>query len=119
LEEYDILKCVEKGLAPFGPHAKQTVYWRISILHHSLQNTVISNPSTFTGVLQDVFGDSAVAVEESIIKELQMAFDLSEENGDLESFEHAIRAAKRKISFGLSGQQTQVQVDLREKAKPC
>ena len=95
-------------MEPFGPHAKQTVFWRISILHQSVENSIMSSPSVFVDVLAEVFADSAVAVEESIINELARKFYLSEEKGELESLEHAIGAARDKIVSGYSKDQNRI-----------
>ena len=119
LEERDILKCVEKGMEPFGPHAKQTVFWRISILHHSVESCVISSPSVFVDVLRDVFADSAVAVEESITNELAREFSLSEERGELDSLERAIVAAKEMNASGYSKDQQRISGGSGKEADAC
>lgn len=119
LEERDILKCVERGMESFGPHAKQTVFWRILILHQSVESCVIANPSVFVDVLGEVFADSAVAVEESITNELAREFGLSEERGELESLERAIVVAKEKIALGYSNDQKRISGGSGKEADTC
>lgn len=78
MEEYDVFRCVDKGLEPFGSHVKETLYWRITILHDSLHYCVIENPEVFVRVIRELFGEGARVFERSIMKELRHAFELSE-----------------------------------------
>jgi hypothetical protein len=83
-------------LNPFGSHLKQTVYWKISILHGSLNKAIIANPTIFVDLLRQLLRDSASGVERCIIKELKHDFELSaEEARDLQS---ALEAAKDQIT---------------------
>ena len=61
LEEYDLLQCIDRGLDPFGSHVKQTIYWRMAILHGSSQGGIVANADAFARVLEDLFGDTAEA----------------------------------------------------------
>lgn len=95
MEEYDILQCVDRALSQFGPSVKQSVYWHISILHGSLHNGVISHPRILSSVLRRIFGDSAVGIETSIIRELASIFDLRK--GDAEDLTLALKSASEQI----------------------
>ena len=106
-------------MEPFGPHAKQTVFWRISIFHHSVENCVMSSPSAFVDVLGEVFADSAVAVEESITNELAREFSLSEDKGEVESLERAIGAAIDRIASGYSKDHKRIPGGSAQEADAC
>lgn len=94
MEDYDLLQCIDKGLERFGTSVKQTIYWKISILHGSLQNAIIANPSIFINVLRELFHDSSVGVEESLLKEISEVFGSCDGN----TLEDAIRSAKDQIT---------------------
>jgi hypothetical protein len=96
LEEYDILRSVDRGLDAFGSHLKQTIYWKISILHGSMNKAVIAKPTIFVELLRQLLRDSATGVERCIIQELRRDFELSpEEAQDLHT---ALEAAKSQIT---------------------
>lgn len=96
LEEYDLLQCVDRGLETMGSQIKRTVYWKISILHGSLHDTIVTNPKIFGNVLREIFGDTAIVVERSIIQELENAFEL--EQGDRQDLISVLEGARRQIS---------------------
>jgi hypothetical protein len=97
MEDYDLLKCVDKALDKFGTSVKQTIYWKITILHGSLQNAIVENPSIFIGVLHDIFRDSSIGVERSIIEEIRSAFTFVE--GEVvETLGDALKLAKEQIT---------------------
>jgi hypothetical protein len=78
MEEYDLLQCIEKGLEPFGSNVKQSIYWKMSILHNYSRNEVIDNPEILSNVIRETLRDSSPAVEESIANEIRRKFNLSE-----------------------------------------
>jgi hypothetical protein len=95
MEEYDLLQCIEKGLEPFGSHVKQSIYWKMSILHNYSRTEVIDNPDLLTSVIRETLSDSSPAVEESIAAEVREKFNLSIR--DSKTMSDAIVAAKRQI----------------------
>jgi len=95
MEEYDLRQCIDKGLEPFGSQVKQTIYWRMLILHNSPQDCVIANPAIFADVMKELFGSSAIGIERSIIREIKKTFDLRME--DAETLTSAIDAAKEQV----------------------
>jgi hypothetical protein len=97
MEDYDLLKCVDRALDKFGTSVKQTIYWKITILHGSLQNAIVENPSIFIGVLHDIFRDSSIGVERSIVEEIRTVFTFVE--GEVvESLGDALKLAKEQIT---------------------
>ncbi|MGI0091454.1 MAG: hypothetical protein ACREBS_07075 [Nitrososphaerales archaeon] len=95
MEEYDVLRCIDKGLEPFGSHVKQTIFWRMAILHDSTQSRVIANPGILSIVLHELLGDSASGIEKSIIKEIRRVFDLSVEES--RTLTDAITSATKQV----------------------
>jgi len=95
MEEYDLLQCIDKGLEPFGSHVKQSIYWKMSILHNYSRTEVIENPELFANVIRDTLSDSSVAVEESITREIRQKFGIPYEES--QSIVDAIGNAKRQI----------------------
>ena len=95
MEEYDLLQCIEKGLEPFGSHVKQSIFWKMSILHNYSRNEVIDNPNLLASVIRDTLGDSSPAVEESIANEITRKFDISSKTQL--SMSEAISEAKRQL----------------------
>ena len=95
MEEYDLLECIDKGLEPFGSNVKQSIYWKMSILHNFSRNEIIENPELLSGVIKETLGDSSEAVEESIIVEIREKFGIPEEES--QSVVDAIRNAKEQI----------------------
>jgi hypothetical protein len=95
LEECDLLGCIDRGLEPFGSHVKQTIYWKMMILHCSHREGIINDPSIFVKVLQEIFGASAIGIEKSIVRELRKVFALSVE--DRETLTSAIVAARDQV----------------------
>jgi hypothetical protein len=95
MEEYDLLQCVEKGLEPFGSHVKQSIYWKMSIVHNYSRNEVIENPELLASVIRETLSDSSPAVEESITTEIRRTFDLS--NKESQNMVDAIVNAKSMI----------------------
>jgi len=79
MEEYDLLQCIEKGLEPFGTHVKQSIYWKMSIVHNYARNEVIENPELLASVIRETLSDSSPAVEQSIASEIRRKFDLPTE----------------------------------------
>jgi hypothetical protein len=95
LEECDLLGCIDRGLEPFGSHVKQTIYWKMMILHGSQRQGVIAHPGTFAKVIEEIMGGSAVGIEKSIIREIRKVFDLSVPK--TETLVTAIDAARERI----------------------
>ena len=95
MEEYDLLQCIDKGLEPFGSNVKQSIYWKMSILHNFSRNEVIENPEFLSNVIRETLGDSSEAVEESIIMEIREKFSIPEEES--QSVVDAIGSAKKQI----------------------
>ena len=95
LEEYDLMGCIDKGLEQFGSYAKQTIYWRMMILHGSQHDGVIANPSVLANVIKEIMGESSFGIEKSIIREIRKVFDLPVRNTD--TLTNAINAAKEMI----------------------
>jgi len=95
LEEYDLLGCIDKGLEPFGSYVKQTIYWTMTILHGSQRDGIIADPSAFAKVLQEIFDESAIRIEKSIIREIRKIFALSV--NDTETLTRAIAAATEQV----------------------
>ena len=95
MEEYDLLQCVDKGLDPFGTNVKQSIYWKMSILHNYSRNEIIENPELLQSVIRETLNDSAVSVEESITRQIRLKFDLPTENA--RNLSEAIENAKRQI----------------------
>jgi hypothetical protein len=95
LEEYDLLKCIDNGLEPFGSHVKQTIYWRMMILHGSQREAVVAQPAVFVNVLREILADSSIGIEKSIILEITHVFKLKAK--DRESLARAIEAAREQI----------------------
>ena len=95
MEEYDLLGCIDKGLEPLGSHVKQTIYWKMTILHGSQREGIVANPSIFAKVLQEIFGEISMRIEKSIIKELGKVFELSVE--DMKTLTSAIVAAREQV----------------------
>ena len=95
MEEYDLLQCIDKGLEPFGSNVKQSIYWKMSILHNFSRNEIIENPELLSNVIRETLGDSSEAVEESIIVEIREKFGVPEEES--QSVVDAIENAKKQI----------------------
>ncbi|MDA4112327.1 MAG: hypothetical protein OK439_07280 [Thaumarchaeota archaeon] len=95
MEEYDLLECVDKGLDPFGTNVKQSIYWKMSILHNYSRNEIIENPQLLQSVIRETLSDSAISVEESITRQIRLKFDLSTESAS--DLSEAISNAKKRI----------------------
>ncbi len=96
MEEYDVLQCVDKGLDLLGSHIRQTIYWRISILHNSAHSCIVENPAVFVKILHELFGDSSYGVEKAIIKELRRVFEL--ERTETVDLEQALLSVRNQIT---------------------
>jgi hypothetical protein len=95
MEEYDLLQCIDKGLDQFGTNVKQSIYWKMSILHNYSRNEIIENPDLFLKVIRETLSDSAISVEESIARQIRLKFDLPIENA--QDMKRAIVSAKRQL----------------------
>lgn len=95
MEEYDLLQCIEKGLEPFGSHVKQSIFWKMSILHNYSRNEVSENPGLLTSVIKETLNDSSAAVEDSIAAEIRKKFNLPYK--EAQNMGDAIKLAKRQI----------------------
>ena len=95
MEEYDLLQCVDKGLDPFGSNVKQSIYWKMSILHNYSRNEIIENPDLLQKVIRETLNDNAISVEESITRQIRIEFGLAEESA--RNLKDAITNAKRQI----------------------
>ena len=95
MEQYDLLQCVDKGLDPFGSNVKQSIYWKMSILHNYSRNEIIENPDLLQQVIRETLNDSAISVEESITRQIRLKFGLTEESAT--NLKEAITTAKRQI----------------------
>jgi hypothetical protein len=95
MEEFDLLQCIDKGLEPFGLNVKQSIYWKMSILHNFSREEMIENPQLLVDIIKETLGDSAVEVEKSIIREIRTSFGISPEES--ESLIGAVGGAKKQI----------------------
>jgi hypothetical protein len=95
MEEYDLLQCIEKGLEPFGTHVKQSIYWKMSILHNYSKTEVIDNPEILVSVIRETLSDSSAAVEESIAREIREKFEIPYEESP--TVKDAIIRAKSRL----------------------
>ena len=89
--DLDLLECIDRGLEKFGRSVKQTIYWKISILYGTPQETIISNPSVFVQLLRNTFRDSAVGIEKVLLNEIVSRFGSLEDSGTLEDTLKTIR----------------------------
>ena len=94
-EEYDLLQCIEKGLEPFGSHVKQSIFWKMSILHNYSRDEISDNPEILLNVIRETLSDSSPAVEDSITMEIRRKFSLRVEES--RSMTDAISNAKSQI----------------------
>jgi hypothetical protein len=101
MEKYDLLHCIDKGLEPFGSNVKQSIFWKLSVLHNFSREDVTENPEHLVEIIRETLGDSAVEVEKSIIHEIRTCFEIVSE--DSTGLTEAIRAAKRQIIDVSSG----------------
>jgi len=92
MEEYDLLQCIDKGLEPFGSNVKQSIFWKMSILHNYSRTEVIENPELLTDVIRETLSDSSIAVEESITNEIRQKFTIPYKES--ESLVDVIRSAR-------------------------
>lgn len=90
------MQCVDRGLESFGSHAKQTIYWRITILHNSLHSCVVEHPELFSDILHQLFGDTGYVAEAAIIRELRKTFDLK--GMDIQTLAEALVHAREQIA---------------------
>ena len=74
MEEYDLLQCIDKGLEPFGSNVKQSIFWKMCILHNYSRVEVLDNPELLVNVIRETLGDSSAAVEESVANEITRKF---------------------------------------------
>ncbi len=95
MEEYDLLQCIDKGLEPFGSNVKQSIFWKMCILHNYSRVEVLDNPELLVNVIRETLGDSSAAVEESVANEITRKFDLSLK--DQVTMVQAISEAKRQL----------------------
>jgi len=95
MEEYDLLQCIDRGMEPFGSNIKQSIYWKMSILHNYSKEEVIENPILLVNVIRETLGDSSIALEKSIVKEIRLSFDLTRD--DSKDLVETIENAKRQI----------------------
>ena len=98
MEEYVIVSCVDKGLEPYGSQVKQTVYWRLSMHHGSLHNSLIADPSIFVNVLREIVGAGSKAIERSIVSELKQVFSLPKTEGRSQDLLSVLIAAREQIT---------------------
>lgn len=95
MEEYDLVQCIDRALDRFGSCVKNSVFWRLLILHNSETSEVISDPVVFSVVIKEISPDNAAEIEMSIINEIGKTFDLSAE--ETRSLVTAINAAKERM----------------------
>jgi hypothetical protein len=98
VEDYDLLRCIDKGLENFGKSVKQTIYWKISILYGSPQEAIISNPAILVEVIRNTFRDSAIGVEKFLINEIVSSFGRFE---DCDTLEATLKVMRER--YGLTG----------------
>jgi hypothetical protein len=97
LEECDLVSSIDRGLDPFGSYTKAAIYQGTFAMEGHLVGTVLTNPRKFVQVIEELFGESAINIEKSIVREIRNTFSLSFE--DARSLTRAINAAKKKIVF--------------------
>ncbi|MHB1868839.1 MAG: hypothetical protein ACYCPP_07830 [Nitrososphaerales archaeon] len=95
MEEYDLIKCIDKALDQFGSSVKNAIFWRMSLLHKSNTSEVVSDPTILSGVIEEIFSDSAPEIEKSIVREIRKVFDLAVE--ETSSLVVAVNAAKQQV----------------------
>ena len=95
MEEYDLLQCIDKGLEPFGSNIKQSIYWKMSILHNYSKSEIVENPQLLLNVIKDTLSDTSLVIEKSIAEEIRKVFNLSEEESS--TLTDAIENAKKQI----------------------
>jgi hypothetical protein len=95
MEEYDLLQCIEKGLEPFGTHVKQSIFWKMSILHNYSRSEISDNPEILLSVIRETLSDSSPAVEDSIAQEIRSKFNLQLRESP--TMADAIACARRQI----------------------
>lgn len=93
MEEHDLLGCIDKALDSFGPTVRQTVFWKMIILHNKSGAEVITDPDVFVQVLNETFSDSSAKIQESIVREIRKTFDLQED-----TLVSAVTAAREKMA---------------------
>ena len=93
----EILSCVERGLDKVGPGVKKYVYWHIQKRSHVERDDILTKPALFVQGLQSIYHESSIAVQNSIVEEINSTFDLSHSPAQLaEAITRARKSAQSK-----------------------
>jgi len=89
----DILGCIEDGLLKYGPAVFQVITYEFQREYKAEGRAMVTRPDLLVKIVHKIFGDSAASIEASMVRELNVTFDLSKTHKSLES---AIAEIKRK-----------------------
>ena len=73
----DILSCIDRGLEKVGPGVKRYVYWHLHKIAHVEKSQILAEPDVFIEGLESIYHESVIAVQKSIVEEINSVFHLS------------------------------------------
>jgi hypothetical protein len=71
LSDYELMECIERGLAKFGSNVKYAVIWRMVVLGDSPKEGILAKPQAFVSALKSIFGSSAKIIEWEVLDQIK------------------------------------------------
>lgn len=94
LSDYELLECIEAGLAKFGPGIEYSVMWRMVILGDSPKEGILANPQAFVAALRSIFGHSARVIEQEVVAQIKSK--ATSEYSDVVDFAELVRVLRKE-----------------------
>ena len=89
---FPIIKSIDKAFSRFGPSVSTVVYWKFSFTTKLTKEDIILRPDLFSQAIREIFKDGSIVIEQAIIRELMIQFNLPCRNyKDLEDAINSVR----------------------------
>ena len=91
-ENFEILPSIDKAFLKFGQSLPTVVYWKFHFDTKLERKGIQQCPDLFSKTLRDIFRDGSCIIEQAIIEELKIQFNLPNRNyKDLEDVVNSVR----------------------------
>jgi hypothetical protein len=95
-----VISSIDEALSRFGQSVSSVVYWKFHFDTKLAKEDILRRPDLFGKTIRDIFKDGSFVLEQAIVNQLRMEFNLPTRNyKDLEDALNSVRLMKGSPEF--------------------
>ena len=89
---FQVLSGIDRALSRFGQSVSSVIYWKFHYDTKLTKEQIVLRPDLFSSTIKQIFRDGSCVIEESILYELKVEFNLPDRRyKDLEDLMNSVR----------------------------